>query len=138
MTAETKGNSMKKSHKRPRRGLAGMTANTAPKAASKPAMKAAPAKPAPTLVDVKNLVGQMKGILTWMAKERTELQNMQAQLQDMIASVTPAGSAEMTAETRPSDVSDSAGMTAEAMGDTHEEHGDPVVSGTFSDDESSF
>ena len=58
---------MKKAHKRPMRRLAKLSVKVKP---------AKPAKPEPSIVDVKNLVGQIKGMLTWMSKERTELQAM--------------------------------------------------------------
>jgi hypothetical protein len=115
---------MKKSHKRPSRST--------PKPVTKPAMKVAPPKPAPSLVDVKILVGQMKGMLTWMSRERAELQNMMAQVQSVLAGLGSAGSAEETADTIPSC---SAEMPAEIRPncdeEAHEEHGDPVVSGAF-------
>jgi hypothetical protein len=63
----------------------------------------------------------MKGMLTWMSKERAELQNMMAQVQSVLSALGP---------------SDSAGMTAEATEEAHGEHGDPVISGASSDDES--
>jgi hypothetical protein len=133
---------MKKHNKRPGR--------PGPKPASKAPMKAAPAKPAPSLVDVKMLIGQMKGMLTWMSKERTELQNMMAQVSGMIADLSPSDSAGVTADAIPPD---SVGTTAEtpSSGEHHEEahdeehheersqescqeasqegHGDPVISG---------
>jgi hypothetical protein len=120
---------MKKHHERPSHPPPTLASKPAPK----PAMKAAPAKPAPSLVDVKILVGQMKGMLTWMSKERAELQNMMAQVQSMLSALGPSDSVGMTAE---STMASSAGMTAEATKEAPGEHGDPVISGASSDDES--
>jgi hypothetical protein len=72
------------------------------------------------VIDLKNIVGQFKGVLTWMSKER-------AQLQSMIERLAPPR------DTFPPSHQGGGVSEAAASHDNehHEdEHGDPVISGT--------
>jgi hypothetical protein len=126
---------MKKSNKQPSRPAA---------KSAKPAAKAMAAKPVPSLVDMKNLVGQMKGMLTSMSKERLELQKMIERGRELLDRIEPpsnqhvldaikavAGDALAPEDDMHSD------YPKGAQSEHPNEHGDPVVSGT-ANDESEF
>ena len=90
-------------------------------------------KTEPSLVDMKNLVGQMKGLVTWMAKERAELQTMSTQLSDLLVRFAPA------ATDAPEKQYEREGHREDHQQGNHEEaqqaegHGDPVISGATED-----
>jgi hypothetical protein len=87
--------------------------------ARKPAVSKASA-PAPSLADLKNLAGQMKGMLTWMSKERSALQDMLGSVNAILTRMnTPPEPAPADA---PADGGDPAPASAEAHDASGSEH----------------
>jgi hypothetical protein len=57
----------------------------------RPAMKKVQQPVQPSFADMKNLLGQMKGMLTWMAKERAALQELVGKLNTEFAKADANG-----------------------------------------------
>lgn len=105
--------------------------------AARPAAKAS--KAATSLVDIKNLVGQMKGMLTWMSKERAELQKMIERGRELLYKLEPPSDEHVLDALKAAAGEDPApgfldgeGHHDEA-GPYKEEHGDPALSGVSSE-----
>ena len=88
--------------------------------------------PAPNLVDLKNLVGQMTGVLTWMKAEREQMRSM---VDAMRAILAEAEGTEALAELEEvhEEESQQEDNHEENVGHEEEAHGDPIVSGVIDD-----
>ncbi|GEM_PF-2662111 len=105
----------------------------AKKAMKRPAAKK-PAPAQPSWAEIKSLVGQMKGVLTWMKAEREQLRAMVDAMREMTHQV------EDEAENCASEPAAGEAAETEAAGscDGPMIHGDPVLSGALEDGSDGF